>query len=52
MQAQNLLLARRYSERSDRAHNGKVVTMRSNLRPLSADLLCKSPAGQRVQRRL
>ena len=32
MQAQNLLLARRYSERSDRAHNGKVVTMRSNLR--------------------
>ncbi|WP_231580186.1 IS3 family transposase [Pseudorhodobacter wandonensis] len=32
MQAQNLLLARRYPERSDRAHNGKVVTMRSNLR--------------------
>jgi len=32
MQAQNLLLARRYSERSDRAHNGRVVTMRSNLR--------------------
>lgn len=33
MQAQNLLLARRYTERSDRTHNGKVVTMRSNLRP-------------------
>lgn len=32
MQAQSLLLARRYTERSDRAHNGKVVTMRSNLR--------------------
>ena len=32
MQAQNLLLARRYTERSDRAHNGKVVTLRSNLR--------------------
>lgn len=32
MQAQHLLLARRYTERSDRAHNGKVVTMRSNLR--------------------
>ncbi len=28
MLAQNLLLARRYTERSDRAHNGKVVTMR------------------------
>lgn len=32
MQAQNLLLARHYSERSDRAHNGKIVTIRSNLR--------------------
>ena len=32
MQAQNLLLARSYTERSDRAHNGKVVTLRSNLR--------------------
>lgn len=32
MKGQNLLLARRYSKRSDRAHNGKVVTMRSNLR--------------------
>ena len=31
MQAQNLLLARQHAERSDRAHNGKVVTMRSNL---------------------
>jgi transposase InsO family protein len=30
-QAQNLLLARRHTERSDRAHNGKVATMRSNL---------------------
>lgn len=32
MRGQNLLLARRYTERSDRAHNGKVVTLRSNLR--------------------
>lgn len=32
MQGQNLLLARQYAERSDRAHNGKVVTLRSNLR--------------------
>ena len=32
MKGQNLLLARRYTERSDRAHNGKIVTMRSNLR--------------------
>jgi transposase InsO family protein len=32
MQGQNLLLARRYSERPDRTHNGKIVTMRSNLR--------------------
>ena len=32
MQAQNSLLARPYTERSDRAHNGRVVTMRSNLR--------------------
>ena len=32
MRGQNLLLARRYTERDDRAHDGKVVTMRSNLR--------------------
>ncbi len=32
MQGRNLLLARRYTDRSDRAHYGKVVTMRSNLR--------------------
>ncbi len=32
MQAQNLLLTRQHAERSGRAHNGKVVTMRSNLR--------------------
>lgn len=32
MHSQNLLLARRYTERSDRTHNGKVVTLRSNLR--------------------
>lgn len=32
MHGQNLLLARRYTERSDRTHNGKVVTLRSNLR--------------------
>ena len=33
MQGQSLLLARHYSERSDRVHNGKIVTIRSNLRP-------------------
>lgn len=32
MQAQNLLLARRYAQRPDRSHDGKVVTLRSNLR--------------------
>lgn len=32
MQAQNLLLARHYTERPDRTHNGKIVTLRSNLR--------------------
>ncbi len=32
MQGQNLLLARRYTERESRAHDGKVVTMRSDLR--------------------
>lgn len=32
MQANNLLLARRYTVRPDRAHDGKVVTPRSNLR--------------------
>lgn len=32
MQGQSLLLARRYTERADRAHNGRVVTLRSNLR--------------------
>lgn len=32
MQAHNLLLARRYSERPELTHEGKVVTMRSNLR--------------------
>ena len=32
MQGQSLLLARHYSERSDRTHNGKIVTLRSNLR--------------------
>ena len=32
MQAQNLLLTRQHAERSGHAHNGKVVTMRSNLR--------------------
>jgi len=32
MRGQNLLLARPYSERSDRPHNGKIVTIRSNLR--------------------
>jgi putative transposase len=32
MQAHSLLLARRYTARSDHAHNGKVVILRSNLR--------------------
>lgn len=32
MQAHSLLLARRYIVRSDHAHDGKVVTLRSNLR--------------------
>ncbi len=32
MQAHNLLLARRYTERPDLSHDGTVVTMRSNLR--------------------
>ena len=32
MQAHSLLLARRYAMRSDHAHDGKVVTLRSSLR--------------------
>ncbi|RRH67912.1 DDE-type integrase/transposase/recombinase, partial [Falsigemmobacter faecalis] len=32
MRAHNLLLARRYSERPDYVHDGKVIVMRSNLR--------------------
>lgn len=32
MRAHNLLLARRYSERPDHTHDGKVIVMRSNLR--------------------
>lgn len=32
MQAHSLLLARHYTVRSDHAHDGKVVTLRSNLR--------------------
>lgn len=32
MQAHNLLLARRYSERPEHVHDGKVIVMRSNLR--------------------
>jgi transposase InsO family protein len=32
MQGQNLLLARRYTQPPDRSHDGKVVTLRSNLR--------------------
>ena len=32
MKAHSLLLARHYTVRSDRAHDGKVVTLRSNLR--------------------
>ena len=36
MQTNKLLLARRYTERPDHAHDGKVIVMRSNVR---------SPAG-------
>ena len=50
MKAHNLLLARKYTERPEHVHDGKVIVMRSNLRPLPADLQCKSPDGQRVQR--
>jgi hypothetical protein len=32
MKAHNLLLARKYTERPEQAHDGKVVVMRSNLR--------------------
>lgn len=32
MQANNLLLARKYTERPDHLHDGKVIVMRSNLR--------------------
>lgn len=32
MQANSLLLARRYNERPGHAHDGKVIVMRSNLR--------------------
>ncbi len=32
MQATNLLLARKYTERLDHTHDGKVIVMRSNLR--------------------
>jgi hypothetical protein len=32
MQARNLLLARKYSERPEHVHDGKVIVMRSNLR--------------------
>jgi len=32
MKAHNLLLARRYSERPEHVHDGKVIVMRSNLR--------------------
>jgi len=32
MWAHNLLLARKYSERPDHIHDGKVIVMRSNLR--------------------
>jgi transposase InsO family protein len=32
MQAHNLLLARKYSERPEHVHGGKVIVMRSNLR--------------------
>lgn len=35
MQANNLLLARKYEERPDLAHDGKVIVMRANLRGCS-----------------
>ncbi len=48
MKRNNLLLERSGFDRPERIHDGKVIMMRSNLRPLSADLPCKSPAGRRV----
>ena len=47
MKAHNLLLARRYTERPEQTHKGKVVTMRSNIRsPLGSDHVWMAPAGQ------
>jgi hypothetical protein len=43
MKAHDLLLARRYTERSEPTHEGKVVTMRSNIRWCST--ASSSPAG-------
>ncbi len=38
MQAHDLLLARRYTERPEQTHKGKVITMRSNIRsPVGLD---------------
>lgn len=48
MKNNGLLLERSGFDRPERIHDGKVIMMRSNLRPLPADLPCKSPAGQRV----
>jgi hypothetical protein len=46
MKAHNLLLARKYTERPEQDHDGKVVVMRSNLRsPMS---LGPSPAVART----
>ena len=36
MKANRLLLARKYTERPEHIHDGKVIVIRSNLRPLSA----------------
>ena len=50
IKAHNQVLARKHTGRPEHIHDGKVIVMRSNLRPLPADLRCKSPAGQRGQR--
>jgi hypothetical protein len=41
MQAHDLLLARRYTERPEQTHEGKVITLRSNIRsPVGFEFTC------------
>ena len=47
MKDHNLLLSGKYTERPAHVHD-EGHRMRSNLRPLPAELRCTSPAGQRV----